>query len=154
MGYGITRDEALELVRENLENQNLINHCLAAEAVLKALAERLGEDQEKWGLAGLLHDLDAERQPDLDIHTRETAEILTQRGVDREIVEAIRLHNAQAWPGGACTRHPSCIIVPEPTLMELQSPLSTAPAAIKQFSPTTTSPMTLAVSCMKVPAPI
>ncbi len=59
MNYGITREEGLELVHTHIKNQNLVNHCLAAEAVLRAMAEKLGEDQEKWGLAGLLHDLDA-----------------------------------------------------------------------------------------------
>ena len=77
----------------------MVKHCLAAEAVLKAMARKLGEDEDKWGLAGLLHDLDAETQPDLAIHTQEAAEILTEKGVDAEIIEAIRLHNLQAHPG-------------------------------------------------------
>lgn len=97
--YGITRQDALELVRQHLKNPNMVNHCLASEAVLGALAEKLGEDVDKWRLAGLLHDLDAESHPDLDIHTRETARILQAGGVDPEIVEAIRLHNARAYPG-------------------------------------------------------
>jgi putative nucleotidyltransferase with HDIG domain len=99
MGYGISRDEALALLNKHVRSQNMRNHCLAAEAVLRALAERVGQDPDKWGLAGLLHDLDAESHVDLDLHTRETARILTERGVDAEIVEAIRLHNEQAHPG-------------------------------------------------------
>lgn len=99
MSYGVTRDEALTLVRNHLKNENLVNHCLASEAVLRAMAENLGEDQEKWGLAGLLHDLDTETQPDLDTHTTKTVEILKEKGVDPDIVEAIRLHNLTAWPG-------------------------------------------------------
>ncbi len=99
MNYGITRDAALTLVKQHIENPNMINHCLAAEAVMKALAERIGEDSEKWGLAGLLHDLDAETHTSLDIHTRETARILHEKGVAGDIVEAIRLHNEQAHPG-------------------------------------------------------
>ncbi len=97
--HGMSREDALELVRSRITNDNLVKHCLAAEAVLKALAAELGKDEDKWGLAGLLHDLDAETQPDLDVHTRETAEILCQKGVDEEIIEAIRLHNPQAHPG-------------------------------------------------------
>jgi uncharacterized protein len=97
--YGITRDEALKLLGEQLTNDNLLGHCLAAEAVLRALAARLGEDEELWGLAGLLHDLDAESQPDLATHTRETVALLKARGVDERIIEAIRLHNPTAWPG-------------------------------------------------------
>lgn len=99
MSYGITRDRALELVNAHIQNDNLRKHCLASEAVMRAMAARLGKDVDKWGLTGLLHDLDAESHPDLDIHTQETARILTAEGVDPEIVEAIRLHNSQAHPG-------------------------------------------------------
>lgn len=99
MSYGITREEALELIREKLENGNMVNHCLASEAVLRGAARHLGEDEEKWGLAGLLHDLDAESQPDLATHTSEAAALLQEKGVDPEIIEAIRLHNLKAWPG-------------------------------------------------------
>ncbi len=101
--YGMTRDAALELVKSKIANENLMKHCLAAEAVLIAMAQRLGEDENKWGLAGLLHDLDAETQPDLDVHTQETAEILGEEGIDEEIIEAIRLHNLQANPGESRT---------------------------------------------------
>lgn len=96
MDYGISRDEAIALLRDHLANDNLFKHCLASEAVMRALARRLGEDPDKWGLAGLLHDLDAESQPDLATHTREAAEILRRLGVDEEIVEAIRMHNEVA----------------------------------------------------------
>jgi putative nucleotidyltransferase with HDIG domain len=97
MDYGITRQEALALVKEHIQNQNLIKHCLASEAVMRALAERLGQDKEKWGLAGLLHDLDVEMvDSDLTRHTAETGKILREKGVDAEIVRAIRLHNEKA----------------------------------------------------------
>lgn len=99
MSYGIRREDALDLVHQHIKNANLVNHSLAAEAVLVAMAENLGEDREKWGLAGLLHDLDAESQPDLATHTSESVAILVDKGVDPEIVEAIRLHNLAAWPG-------------------------------------------------------
>lgn len=97
--YGISREDALRLLQSRVKNTNMLKHCLAAEAVLMAMAEKLGEDRDKWGLAGLLHDLDAETQPDLANHTREAAEILTEQGIDKEIVEAIRLHNLEAHPG-------------------------------------------------------
>jgi putative nucleotidyltransferase with HDIG domain len=99
MNYGITREEAFELVKQFVKSPNMINHCLASEAVMRTLAEHVGEDAEKWGLAGLLHDLDAESHTDLDVHTREAARILEEKGVDAEIIEAIRLHNEQAHPG-------------------------------------------------------
>lgn len=99
MSYGITREKALEMVKDHIQNENLVKHCLAAEAVLRAMALKLGEDADKWALAGLLHDLDAESHADLDVHTQETVRILIEQGVDAEIVEAIRLHNPQAHPG-------------------------------------------------------
>ena len=99
MSYGINREEAIKLVKEHVKSPNMLNHCLAAEAVMRALATRVGEDPDKWGLAGLLHDLDAETHTDLDIHTRETARVLSGIGVDAEIVDAIRLHNEQAHSG-------------------------------------------------------
>ncbi len=97
MAYGITREQALELLKEHIQNPNMIKHCLASEAVLRALAKRLGEDEEKWGLAGLLHDLDAElTKEDFNSHGRETVRILTERGVDAEIADAIQMHNEAA----------------------------------------------------------
>jgi len=99
MSYGIDREEALVLLQEHVKTPNMIKHCLASEAVMRTLAQHVGEDPEKWGLAGLLHDLDAETHADLEVHTRETVRILKERGVDEEIVEAIRLHNEAAHPG-------------------------------------------------------
>lgn len=94
--YGITRAEALELVHAHLHNENLRRHSLASEAVLRALARHLGEDEELWGLCGLLHDLDAESHPDMGTHTHHTVQVLQERGVATDIVEAIRLHNEAA----------------------------------------------------------
>jgi len=91
------RDEALELLRSYVKNENMMKHCLASEAVLAAVAERLGKDREKWALAGLLHDLDVEiTAADLQIHGLKTVEILEARGIDTEILDAIRLHNEEA----------------------------------------------------------
>jgi len=94
--FGISRDEALQLIDQYIQNKNLIKHCLATEAVLRALARRLKQDDDKWGLAGLLHDLDVETQPDLNVHTSETVQILTDKGIDPEIIDAIRMHNEMA----------------------------------------------------------
>ncbi|MCK4509933.1 MAG: HDIG domain-containing protein, partial [Desulfuromonadales bacterium] len=88
MNYGITRKQALELVKQHIKSPNMLKHCLAAEAVMMVLAERVGEDPEKWGLAGLLHDLDAETHTTLDVHTRETVRILREKTVDEGIIEA------------------------------------------------------------------
>ncbi len=104
MSYGISRGEALALVEATLENPNLVKHCLATEAVMRKLAEHFGEDPEKWGLAGLLHDLDAESQPDLAFHTHETHERLSAAGVDEEIIDAICMHNEKAHARKRSTR--------------------------------------------------
>jgi putative nucleotidyltransferase with HDIG domain len=97
MGYGITREEALSLVEQHIQNENLVKHCLATEAVMRALADRLGEDTEKWALAGLLRDLDVEAvNADLSRHTFETEKILKEKGVDEEIIRAIKMHNDKA----------------------------------------------------------
>jgi len=92
---GITREEALALVREKLAAQpNLIKHCLASETIMRALARRLGADADFWSLAGLLHDLDlGEVGDDAQRHAIVGADFLQARGVHSEIVEAIRRHN-------------------------------------------------------------
>lgn len=75
----------------------MIFHSLASEAVMRALARRLGRDEEQWGQAGLLHDLDVEiTHADPKIHGLETARMLTEMGIDAEVVEAIKLHNEYA----------------------------------------------------------
>lgn len=97
MGYGIERDEAIALLKKYIKNENLIRHCLASEAVMIELAKRFGEDEEKWALAGLLHDLDVELvNADLSVHTLEAEKILKDKGVDDEIIEAIKMHNETA----------------------------------------------------------
>ena len=94
------REEALNLLKKYIKNENMIKHCLASEAVLKALARELGEDEEKWAEAGLLHDIDVEiTNADLNYHTKESVRLLHDAGVSEEIIEAIRLHNETAHPG-------------------------------------------------------
>jgi putative nucleotidyltransferase with HDIG domain len=93
----ITRDQAIELLHQYIKNERMIFHSLASEAVLRAMARRLGKDEEKWGLAGLLHDLDVEvTHADPKVHRLETARILAELGVDEDIIEAIKLHNEYA----------------------------------------------------------
>jgi putative nucleotidyltransferase with HDIG domain len=88
------RERGLELLREHIKNQNLIKHCLAAEALMRALARKFNQDESLWGLAGLLHDLDwEETQNDFQKHSLVAAEILTKEGFPPEVVEAIRVHN-------------------------------------------------------------
>lgn len=90
----LTREQAIDLLNRYIKSPNMINHCLASEAVLKALAQKLGRDEEKWALAGLLHDLDVEKvDGDMYIHGKETARILSEMNVDDDVIDAIRMHN-------------------------------------------------------------
>jgi len=88
----MTRTEALALLQEYTQSDRLRKHAYAVEAAMRAYAARFGEDPERWGIVGLLHDFDYERWPDPPEHTRQGAAILRARGVDEEIVEAILSH--------------------------------------------------------------
>ncbi len=86
------RSEALSIVKEYVKNSNLINHMLAVEAAMRFYARKLGENEELWGLTGLLHDFDWEIHPTLAEHPQAGAPILRERGVPEEIVRAILSH--------------------------------------------------------------
>ncbi len=86
------RSEAVSLVREYIENENLVRHMLAVEAAMRFYAELYGEDVEIWGLVGLLHDFDWEIHPTLEEHPQAGAPILQERGVDEAIVRAVLSH--------------------------------------------------------------
>ena len=89
----MNRDEALSLVQSMVTNRNLLKHMLATEACLRSLARKLGEDEEKWGLAGLLHDVDYDQtKEDTSRHGIVGAEILTQRGLESDIIHAVLAH--------------------------------------------------------------
>jgi putative nucleotidyltransferase with HDIG domain len=90
----ITRPQALALLHQYIQNEKMIFHCLASEAVMRGLAQRLGEDEEKWGLAGLLHDLDVETtNAEPAVHGTQTEILLRDFDVDPDILDAIRMHN-------------------------------------------------------------
>lgn len=88
------RQQAYGLAKSKFSNKNLFKHVLAVEAVMRGLANHFGEAEDKWGLAGLLHDLDYEETVnDPDRHTLVTEEILEPFQLDQEIIEAIKCHN-------------------------------------------------------------
>jgi putative nucleotidyltransferase with HDIG domain len=90
----VSREEALDSVRANVENVNLIRHMLATEAVMRALAGRFGEDEAEWGLAGLLHDIDAElTEGDMHMHSKLGADLAHELGASEAVVHAILAHN-------------------------------------------------------------
>ena len=88
----MTRDEALNLVREFVKNEGLVRHMLSVEAAMRFYAEKYSEDVETWGLIGLLHDFDWEIHPDMSSHPQEGAPILRERGVQEEIIRAVLSH--------------------------------------------------------------
>ncbi|MBI5244810.1 MAG: HDIG domain-containing protein [Elusimicrobia bacterium] len=97
MNTNLSRDAAMSLLREHVKGENMIKHCLASEAVMRAAAKRLGEDEELWGLAGLLHDLDVElTHADLSVHGLKSVELLSEKGYPPELVEAVKMHNEVA----------------------------------------------------------
>lgn len=90
----MNREEALQILRKNLINKNLVNHCIAAEVVMKRLAQHFGEDEEKWALAGLLHDIDYDDTKDNpELHSIEGAKMLAEMGLPEDVVYAVKVHN-------------------------------------------------------------
>ncbi len=91
------RQEAFNLLKDYISHPNMIKHCLASEAVMRGMAKHLGEDEEKWGLAGLLHDLDVEiTEANPKVHGLKTVEVLQEKGVEPDIIDAIKHHNEEA----------------------------------------------------------
>lgn len=90
----MTRDEGLKFLKTKLTNKNLLKHCYACEVVMKYLAAHFGEDQDKWAMAGLLHDIDYDiTKDDLARHSLLGAEILEEAGLPVDVVQAVRVHN-------------------------------------------------------------
>jgi len=87
-----TREEADALLKQYTRNENLIKHSLAVEAAMQDYAKKLGEDPEKWGVTGLLHDFDYEKHPSLGEHPAKGAEILRKKGYPEEMIHAILSH--------------------------------------------------------------
>ena len=89
----LSRDDAWTLLTEWIESESLRRHVLAVEVAMRAYARKYGEDEELWGLTGLLHDLDYERFPDLDTgHPRKALALFEERGYPRELIDAVAGH--------------------------------------------------------------
>ncbi|BAM01766.1 MAG: HDIG domain-containing protein [Caldilinea sp.] len=91
-----TREEAYALLCEWVQSESLRRHMLAVEAALRAYARYYGEDEELWGITGLLHDLDYERYPDMDDpvngHPRAALRLFRARGYPAELIHAVEAH--------------------------------------------------------------
>ncbi len=90
----MTRKEALNSIKANVENENLVKHMLATEVIMRALARRLGEGEEEWGLTGLLHDIDMElTEGNMATHSKLGADLVTELGASEVMAHAILCHN-------------------------------------------------------------
>ena len=85
-----TREEALNLLKEFNQSESLVKHALAVEGVMRYMARKRDQDEEKWGIIGLVHDLDYERYPEQ--HCQKTEEILTERGWPEDYIHAVMSH--------------------------------------------------------------
>src|SRR6478736_1157585 len=88
----MNRADAFTLMTEYTKNPSLVKHMLAVEAAMRAYARKLGEDEERWGIVGLLHDFDYERWPEPPDHPLKGSEILRERGYPEEVITAILSH--------------------------------------------------------------
>jgi len=89
------REDAWKIVEEHVRQPGLRRHMVAVEAAIRLYAEKLGEDPELWGLAGLLHDYDWEIHPTLESHPKEGIPLLVERGCPEPVVQAILAHNEE-----------------------------------------------------------
>lgn len=88
----MNRADAYGLLTEYVTDPSLVRHCLSVEAAMRAYARKLGEDEEAWGIVGLLHDFDYERWPNAPDHPLQGSEILRSRGYPEEVITAILSH--------------------------------------------------------------
>ncbi|MBN2188358.1 MAG: hydrolase [Chitinispirillaceae bacterium] len=85
-----SREEAFSLLQEYSASESLLRHALAVEGVMRFIAKKHGENEEKWGIIGLVHDLDYEKFPDM--HCAKAKEILEERGWPQEYIRAVLSH--------------------------------------------------------------
>jgi putative nucleotidyltransferase with HDIG domain len=87
-----SREQAYQLLTEYTKSDSLIKHAIAVEALMRAYARKFGEDEEKWGIVGLLHDFDYERYPNLEEHVVKGVVILQAKGYPEDVIYAIKTH--------------------------------------------------------------
>ena len=88
----VDKEEALKLLHEYVKSESIRRHCYAVAASMEAYAEKYGEDKDKWGICGLLHDFDYEKYPTIPEHVTEGVKILRKINYPEEIVKAIEGH--------------------------------------------------------------
>jgi putative nucleotidyltransferase with HDIG domain len=90
----MNRKEILDSIQANVQDKNMVKHMLATEAIMRALAKKLGEGEQEWGLTGLLHDIDIELvEGDMNSHSKLGADIARELGASEKMAHAILCHN-------------------------------------------------------------
>jgi putative nucleotidyltransferase with HDIG domain len=93
----MTREDAHKLLLDYVHSPKMLYHSYSSEAVMRALARKLGRNEEKWGLAGLLHDIDVEvTNADPKTHALVAVDILRKAGLEEDMIDAIKMHNEMA----------------------------------------------------------
>jgi len=101
----MTRNNALELLKKYVKNHKMISHCIASELIMHKLANYFGENEEEWGLAGLLHDIDVEiTDGNPKTHGQKAIPILKEAGLSDDVIDAISMHNEESTPVERSTR--------------------------------------------------
>jgi putative nucleotidyltransferase with HDIG domain len=94
MNSKFDREEMLGSIHVNVQDGNMIKHMLATEAIMRALARKLGEDEEEWGITGLIHDIDVELvEGDMNSHGKLGADVAQELGASETMIHAILCHN-------------------------------------------------------------
>jgi len=90
----LNRDAILDSIHGNVQDRNMIRHMLATEAIMRALARKLGEDEEEWGITGLIHDIDVELvEGDMSSHGKLGSDLARELGADGTMAHAVLCHN-------------------------------------------------------------
>jgi len=90
----MNREDTLGEIKKNVKNENLVRHMIATEAIMRELARKFGEDEVKWGMAGLLHDIDVEiTGGDMNSHGVVGSEMIRELDFDEDIARAVLAHN-------------------------------------------------------------
>lgn len=92
----MNRKESIDSIKANVDSENMLKHMLATEAVMRSLSRRFGENEEEWGLTGLLHDIDAElTEGDMKAHSTLGADLARELGASEAMAHAILCHNEE-----------------------------------------------------------
>jgi uncharacterized protein len=132
------REKALTLIKSYVKNKNSIKHMLAVEAVMRSLAKRFNEDQDLWGLVGLVHDIDMEivdYRNNPELHGKKGVEILKKEGFSEKVTNAVLAHNKETGKSRDTLLEKSIYCVDPLTGLIVASVLVLESKKIKDLSP-------------------